>query len=95
MSCFSCYRRGGAEVERSLRVREIRVRSRQTLVVKTGNDNSTAILSAIGVSVTGPRRCPLLTASPFHSRGGMLKNPHCSMTTNAEQRSKFAAFTGN
>ena len=29
---------------------------RQTLVVKTGSDSSTAKRSAIGVSVTGPRR---------------------------------------
>ena len=28
----------------------------QTLVVKTGSDSSTAKRSAIGVSVTGPRR---------------------------------------
>ena len=33
---------------------------RQTLVVKTGSDRSTAKRSAIGVSVTGPRRWPLL-----------------------------------
>ena len=32
---------------------------RQTLVAKTGSDSSTAKRSAIGVSVTGPRRWPL------------------------------------
>ena len=32
---------------------------RQTQVVKTGSDSSTAKRSALGVSVTGPRRLPL------------------------------------
>ena len=30
--------------------------TRQTYVVKTGSDSSTAKRSAIGVSITGPRR---------------------------------------
>ena len=34
---------------------------RQTQVVKTGSDSSTATRSAIGVSVTGPGRCTLKT----------------------------------
>ena len=34
---------------------------RQTLLVKTGSDSSTAKRSAIGVSVTGPRRMPRVT----------------------------------
>ena len=33
--------------------------TRHTKVVKTGSDSSIAKRSAIGVSVTGPRRCPL------------------------------------
>ena len=32
---------------------------RQTLVVKTGSDSSTAKRSELGVSVTGPQRGPL------------------------------------
>ena len=40
----------------------------QTLVVKTGSDSSTVKQSAIGVSVTGPRRWPLETDAPCHSR---------------------------
>ena len=64
----------------------------QTLVVKTGSDRSTAKRSALGVSVTGPRRWPLWTDPPCHSRSGTLKNPHCSMAISAEHRSKFAAL---
>ena len=48
--------------------------------------------SAIGVSVTGSRKWPLLTDAPCYSRCGTLKNPHCSMAISVEQRSKFAAL---
>ena len=65
---------------------------RQTLVVKTGSDSST---TKRPVSVMGPRRSPLKTAAPCHSRCGTLKNPHCSMAISFEHRSKFATFTGN
>ena len=41
---------------------------RQTKVAKTGNDSSTAKCLAKGVSVTGPRRLPLQTDVPCHSR---------------------------
>ena len=58
MSLIFRDRRGGVEIERSPRVREIGVRS---LVAtdpsrKNGSDTSTAKRSATGVSVTGPRR---------------------------------------
>ena len=47
--------------------------------------------SALGASVTGPRRWPLMFA-PCHSRRGTQKNPHCSMATSAEHRSKFVTL---
>ena len=49
--------------------------------------------SALGASVTGPRRWPLMFA-PCHSTCGTLKNPHCWMaiSTCTEHRSKFAAL---
>ena len=37
---------------------------------------SPAKRSAISASVTGPRRLPLETDDPCHSRCGTLKNPH-------------------
>ena len=55
----------------------------QTQVMKTGSDNSTTEYSAIGVSVTGPRRWPLLMDAPCHSKCGTLKNPHCAMAMSA------------
>ena len=45
-----CNRRGGVEVERSPRIREIRVQSPVATDVKTGSDSSTAKRSATGVS---------------------------------------------
>ena len=64
---------------------------RCTLVVKTGCDSSTAVRSAIGVSVTGPRRWPLWTEGPCHSKCGVLQNPppNCSMAMNAKHVSKY------
>ena len=47
---------------------------RQTYLVKTGSDSSTAKCSAIGVSVKGPWRWPLWIDAPCH-RCGTLKNP--------------------
>ena len=41
---------------RNTKVRVFESQPRQTLVVKTGTDSSTAKRSAISVSVTGPRR---------------------------------------
>ena len=82
----------GVEVERSPRMREIGVRSpvatdlSRKKLLKTGSDSSTSKRSALGVSVTGPRRCPC------RSGCGTLKNPHCSMAMSAEHRSKFAAL---
>ena len=58
--------------------------SRQTYVVKTGSDSSIAKRSALGLSVTGPRRWPLQTDAPCHSGFGTLKNLHCSMVMSAE-----------
>ena len=43
------------------------------------SDSSTAKNSAIYVSVADPRRWPLKTDAPCHSRRGTLKNRHCSM----------------
>ena len=52
--------------------------------------------SATDVNVTGPRRWPLQTDVPCHSRCGTLKNPHCSMAISAEYRSNYLqAFTSN
>ena len=55
---FTTDRRGGVEIERSPRVREIRVRSpvATDLSRKNSNESSTAKRSATGVSVTGLRR---------------------------------------
>ena len=53
---------------------------------------SWGIYSLKGVSATGPRWWPLKTDAPCHSRGGTLKNLHCSMAMSAEHRSKFAAL---
>ena len=52
------HRRGGVEVDRSPRMREIGVRFpvATDLSRKTGSDSSTAKRLATGVSVTGPRR---------------------------------------
>ena len=65
---------------------------RQTQVVKTVSDSSTAKRSEAGVSVTGSQRCPLLTDVLCHRRCGTLKNPHCSMAMSADHRSKLGAF---
>ena len=59
------------------------------------SDSSTSKCSTLGVNVTGPRRWPLQTDAPCHSRCGTRKNPHCSIAIGVEHRSKFAAFTGN
>ena len=63
----------------------------QTQVIKAGSDSYTRKCSAIGVSVTGPRRWPLLTDAPCHSRCSTLKNPH-HLAMSVEHRSKFAAL---
>ena len=65
---------------------------RQTLVVKTGSDSSTAEDSI--TSVTGSRRWPLWTHDPCHSRCGTLKNPQCFLAISAEHSSNFQPFTG-
>ena len=65
-------------------------------IVKTGGDSSTVKRLATGASVTGPRRWPLKTDDPCHSRCETLKNHHCSMTMNAEYRlSNLQPFTDN
>ena len=83
-SSISC--RGGVEVERSPRIREIGVRSLVATDIsrKKGIDSSTAKRSATSVSVTGPRRWPL---GSCRSGCVTLKNPHCSMAMSTEQRS--------
>ena len=62
---------------------------------KTGSDSSTAKRSAIGVSVTGPRRWPLRTDAPCHSRCGTIKDPQCSMAMSAGIGQNVQPFTGN
>ena len=66
----------------------------QTISVKTSSDNSTAKRLATGVSVTGPRKWPLLTDVPCHSRFGTLKNPHCSMAMRASIGKNLQPLTG-
>ena len=55
--------RGGGAVGQSVgptyRRLGVRIPAAKDLSVKTGGDSSTAKRSAIGVSVTGPRRWPL------------------------------------
>ena len=58
--------------------------------VKTSSDRS-----AIGVSVTGPRRWPLLTDVLCHSKCVKLKNLSCQMVVGAEHRSTFAVLHRN
>ena len=53
-------------------------RSPQT---KIGSDSSTAKCSATIVSVKGPRRRPLCTDIPCHSRYGKLKTSHCQVSS--------------
>ena len=43
----------------------VRIQAATDLVAKTGNDSSTSELSALDVSVTGPRRLPLLADMAF------------------------------
>ena len=66
---------------------------RQNQVVKTGSDSSTAKRSAVGVSVTDPRRWPLWMDAPCHSSCGTLKNPHCSMAMSAKHRSSISKLS--
>ena len=50
----------------------------QKLWLRWAKNSYTAKWSATGVSVTGPRRWPLLMDVPCHCRCGTLKKPHCS-----------------
>ena len=66
----------------------------QIKVVKTGSDSSTTKRSTIGLSVTSPRRWPLLTDARCHRSKGTLRSPLSSLVMSAEYRSTFAAFNG-
>ena len=48
---------------------------RQTLVVKTGSDSSTAEHWATSVNVTSLQRLQISMDALFHRRGGTLKQP--------------------
>ena len=67
-----------SRLERSPRMRKVECSysNRYWPSRKIGSDSSTVIRSAQGVSVTCSRRWPLSKDVLYHSRCGMLKNPH-------------------
>ena len=60
---------------------------RQTQVVKTSSDSSTA--KRIRCECHGSSEMTIINGAPCNSRCGTLKNPHWSMVMSAEHRSKF------
>ena len=90
---ITCYkpRRWRSGLERSPCKRKVVYSSprRQTLVVKTGSDSSTAKRLALGVSVTGPRRIGQ-NLKPFIGNGDFFKMSvkFSSGTKNSQQTNK-------
>ena len=68
---------------------------RQTLIVKTGSDSSTAKCSATVVSVTGPRIRPLKTDASCHSRCDTLKTLTAQWPCVPSIGQDLPPFTGN